>query len=98
MIAVGTSLASIEFWDLGSGKQTVNCHEPIRGAHSITATAFSPDGKTLASVGPAGKMVPAVGQINRIYLWEVSTGKLLKEMETNGQDIKGLLSVRMARR
>ena len=67
------SIASLVAVLVGSGERCLRAQEPrvLKGhdawAHSI---AFSPDGKTLASGDTEGT----------VRLWDVSTGKMLREL------------------
>src|SRR5437660_205402 len=59
---------TVQLWDVTTGKeQTLTGH-----AFSVTALAFSPDGKTLASA--TGSWLPD-GAPGEIKLWDVASGK-----------------------
>ena len=44
------------------------------GAYFVTSVAFAPDGQTLASAGPTG----------RLMLWQTATGQKLREWQLPG--------------
>jgi WD40 repeat protein len=58
------------------------CHLPVAGDPGVNALAFSPDGSTLAALGY---------QDDRIALWEVPTGGLLRKWEADQADRFGRL-------
>jgi WD40 repeat protein len=58
----------IELWNARTGEPVRQIAEPDKGVESL---AFSPDGRLLASVGYQGP----------VHLWEVATGKGLRQFE-----------------
>jgi WD40 repeat protein len=72
------SKSDIHLVDRTTGKilQTLAGHKEL-----VFATAFSPDGKSLYSVG---------GQDSRVLIWDVATGKLLHELDTQSRFISSL--------
>ncbi len=83
-IASGGLDAKVRLWDAATGKQRDHYTDPADGTGVVVmgavavpnarvfAVAFSPDGKTLATGG----------QNNAVRLWDVKTGKKLRELRS----------------
>jgi WD40 repeat protein len=86
LLASGHSRGTIRIWDLALGKQT----RQLRGEQShISALAFSPDGRYLASANMFGS--GEVTKENRtIYLWEVASGKQIRALEGHEGAVFGI--------
>jgi WD40 repeat protein len=82
LLASGGADAAVRLWDAGTGKQnremTVRADKTWNATYQATVSlavhgvAFSPDGQTLASGGDN----------KAVRLWEVKTGKKLRELVT----------------
>jgi WD40 repeat protein len=70
VLAGGGYLSVIYLWDVAAGKQIARLNQSGEYPHWIYSLAFSPDGKTLALDGEG-----------RIGLWEVATGKHLRDLK-----------------
>jgi WD40 repeat protein len=68
-------------WDAATGQEVRRFDGQDDKLHLVTRVAFSPDGKTLAS---------ADGEICKVRLWEVSTGRLLQTLNGDHDLAKGL--------
>lgn len=69
---LASSDMGIAFWDVASGKQR---QAPLPGhKYEVRAAAFSPDGKTIASMSFE----------NGLIFWDASTGKLLRQIPEAG--------------
>lgn len=77
---ISSSQDKILVWNLQTGKRL----QTIRPNLTIHAIALSPDGQILAS-GGADK-----DQRSRLKLWSVKTGKLLRSLKGNGEQIRSL--------
>jgi WD40 repeat protein len=86
-LASGSYDGTIRLWDVATGKvrHTLRGHEDL-----VTSVAFSPDGGRLVS----GGVVPAetkgfIGstQSDRVLLWDVTTGKLLRRLPVRGKRV-----------
>jgi WD40 repeat protein len=67
--SLGVRDCRITFWDLTTGKKLAESQAAHKG--SVTAVAFSPDGKTLASAGAD----------RTLRLWQSGTGKQARKAE-----------------
>lgn len=75
-LASGSDTGVVRLWNVSTRKET-----PLNSAHadSVTTLAFSPDGRWLASGSQSD---------GRIKVWEVATGRLLKELShPSGQEV-----------
>jgi RNA polymerase sigma factor (sigma-70 family) len=68
-LASGHDDGTIRLWETATGKQL---HSFQNAALAITALAFSPDGKRIASASQIDW--PPRGQVNPVRLWDVATG------------------------
>ncbi len=68
----------VHLWDVATGRERLEleAHD-----HCVDAVAFSPDGQWLAAAGPG---LLAEGFSGTVGLWEVGTGKLLREFDHPG--------------
>src|SRR5262249_49757859 len=79
---VGKTLASgsmdehMKLWDLATGKERVTLEEPPLHDDYVEFIAFSPDGRTLASVSD-----------DMIKLWDVASGKNTASFESGYQPV-----------
>jgi RNA polymerase sigma factor (sigma-70 family) len=75
LVATGGTDGLVKMWDAASGKEV----RAFRGdGEPIFSIAFAPDGKRLAASGMGKAKGP------RGWLWEVSTGKLLTQVDADG--------------
>lgn len=70
----GSSDKTLKFWDLKTGRVTRTLTESL----GITRLILSPDGQTLVSVARES----GSGGFIQIKLWEVKTGKLIRDFST----------------
>ncbi len=70
---------SIKLWNPQDGK-FVRATSPAYGQASVTALSFSPDYAVVAGGGSKNK------KNSPVWLWEVKSGKLLKEIKTSPQN------------
>src|ERR1043165_6961655 len=75
----------IEVWDIKTGKLFRTLHLNSKQQHTAYGLAFSPDGKTLASGGGAS---PPVEGDTAVHLWDLETGKVVKEFVGHQKWIK----------
>jgi RNA polymerase sigma factor (sigma-70 family) len=68
----------LRLWDVATGK--LRRQLPV-GKEPPHCLAFSPDGKVLASGGGQMVYLPAMGADNNIHLWDVATGKELRQLK-----------------
>ncbi|KAF3934760.1 hypothetical protein ABW20_dc0108007 [Dactylellina cionopaga] len=70
LVSASLSDTCVKLWDLGSSNplQILGCHD-----RSVTSVAFSPDGKWLAS-GSYG---------NAVKIWDLVSGHLLKDLQSD---------------
>jgi serine/threonine protein kinase/WD40 repeat protein len=64
-----TFLSEVKVWDIASGNLVATLPVPIGGAMSTTAVAFSPDGQSLAAVGPASSAH------NELHVWDIASSR-----------------------
>jgi RNA polymerase sigma factor (sigma-70 family) len=85
VIAAGGWGGVVHLWDTARGRllRTL-CRKPDR-SRAATCLAFSPDGKLLAA-GERIYSLRARGADNEVSLWEVASGKLLRELKGHQQD------------
>src|SRR5262249_25544655 len=67
-VIVHGSRPEVQLWDAVTGKPLRTVEHPKN--NGIAAVAFAPDGKSLASA-----------TMNRVFLWDVATGKELARLE-----------------
>ena len=81
----------IKFWDVTTGVRKEVTHFKEEGTYDVYAV-FSPDGNTLASLvfSPGGNTLASLGTGHEIFLWNVSTGKLLKTLKGHISDINSI--------
>jgi RNA polymerase sigma factor (sigma-70 family) len=74
-------------WDAATGMQIRELlHRPQR---ELTFAVFSPDGKTIAAGGPQEYAPQAPPKQMAVYLIEVATGKLLRELRDHEPSLSG---------
>jgi hypothetical protein len=92
LLASGSYDKAVRLWNPASGEmaiQWVTC----KGKGHVTAVAFAPDGRQLAtaSVGAVelnmGGNLFGSGLSNFVTMWEVSTGKQLRELRSRGSTV-----------
>jgi WD40 repeat protein len=87
LLASGGYDRTIRLWPTGGGESRV-----LKGIDGrVTALVFTADGRSLVSggaalsdVNAAGKVVERFGHADRIHIWDVTAGKLVKKLETRG--------------
>ena len=73
ILATGSSHGTITLWDFSDPQSAKPLGSPLKGHHDyITAVAFSPDGKTLASIGGY--------KDKTILLWDVTNPRFAKQL------------------
>jgi WD40 repeat protein len=80
---VPEGVAKIEIWDATGPSRVRRLQAPTKDPEYLTgwAIAFSSDGRLLATPGHHG----------RVHVWDVHTGKLIREIEHNvGSSVQGL--------
>ena len=85
ILATGNGDNTISLWDLATGQERATCrgHTEAVSTIAVSTIAFSPDGKTLASVD--------YGFEETIKLWDAATGQERATLRPDGGRVNGLV-------
>lgn len=87
LLATDNSDPSVQLWDTATGALV----KTLTGSRmGITALAFSPDGRTVAGGGGEGAFKFWVDRDDRIRLWDIKTGAVLRTLQRHSAEVSGL--------